>query len=149
VIGGPGAFVVPIQEREKFKEATRANAPTAAGARRRVSFRRIRPMRRGYKNVFVPCATIHNVTFPARRNDPMAECLHCQINELVKAHLEADDPADLNDLVARIIESAAELIVDVVAEEDQASVLAGALSHLGHSYLEKSGAFGDAPASTH
>jgi len=33
-----------------------------------------------------------------------------QINELVKAHLELHDPVDLNDLVAKIVESAAELI---------------------------------------
>jgi len=79
----------------------------------------------------------------------MAECLHCQINELVKAHLDGEDPVDLNDLVARIVESAAELIVDVVPEDDQAQVLATAISHLGHSYLEKSGAFGDAPPATH
>ena len=39
----------------------------------------------------------------------MAECLHCQINELVKAHLESDEQVDLDDLVARIVESAAEL----------------------------------------
>jgi hypothetical protein len=79
----------------------------------------------------------------------MAECLHCQINELVKAHLDNDDPVDLNDLVARIVESAAELIADVAAEEDQAKVLAAAISHLGHSYLEKTGAFGEESTSTH
>jgi len=79
----------------------------------------------------------------------MAECLHCQINELVKAHLENDDPVDINDLVARIIESAAELIADVAPEEEQASVLAAAISHLGHCYLEKTGAFGEESQATH
>lgn len=79
----------------------------------------------------------------------MAECLHCQINDLVRAHLENDDPVDLNDLVAKIVESAAELIVDMAPEEEQAQVLAEAIRHLGHAYLEKSGAFGDAPAATH
>ena len=59
----------------------------------------------------------------------MAECLHCQINELVKAHLENDDPVDVDDLVARIVESAAELIADVVPAEEQAAVLATAISH--------------------
>ena len=39
----------------------------------------------------------------------MAECLHCQINDLVKAHLENDEQVDLDDLVARIVESAAEM----------------------------------------
>jgi regulator of sirC expression with transglutaminase-like and TPR domain len=79
----------------------------------------------------------------------MAECLHCQINELIKAHLENDDPVDLNDLVARIVESAAELIADVAPEEEQAGVLAAAISHLGHSYLEKSGAFGEESTARH
>jgi len=58
------------------------------------------------------------VTMPAsvvgETRRPMAECLHCQINELVKAHLENDEQVDLDDLVARIVESAAELIADVV-----------------------------------
>jgi hypothetical protein len=79
----------------------------------------------------------------------MAECLHCQINELVKAHLEADDPVDLNDLVARIVESAAELIADVAPEEEQAAALAAAISHLGHAYLEKTGAFGEESSGVH
>ncbi|HUI96118.1 MAG TPA: hypothetical protein VLX44_10220 [Xanthobacteraceae bacterium] len=79
----------------------------------------------------------------------MADCLHCQINELVRAHLENDDPVDLPELVAKIMESAAELIVDVAPAEDQATVLAEAIRHLGHSYLEKSGAFGDEPPATH
>jgi len=79
----------------------------------------------------------------------MAECLHCQINELVKAHLENDDPVDLGELVARIVESAAELIADEAPEEEQAAVLAAAMSHLGHAYLEKIGAFGDESQGVH
>lgn len=79
----------------------------------------------------------------------MAECLHCQINDLVRAHLEKDDPVDLNDLIAKMMESAAELIADVAPQEEQAMVLAEAIRHLGHAYLEKSGAFGDAPPATH
>ena len=79
----------------------------------------------------------------------MAECLHGQINELVKAHLENDDPVDIDDLVARIVESAAELIADVVPAEEQAAVLATAIRYLGHSYLEKTGAFGEQSSATH
>jgi hypothetical protein len=51
--------------------------------------------------------------------------------------------------VARIVESAAELIADVAPEEQQAEMLAAAISHLGHSYLEKTGAYGEASAATH
>ncbi len=79
----------------------------------------------------------------------MAECLHCQINDLVRTHLANDDPVDLNELVAKMMESAAELIADVAPVEEQAMVLAEAIRHLGHSYLEKSGAFGDEPQATH
>jgi len=79
----------------------------------------------------------------------MAECLHCQINDLVKAHLDNDDPVDVEDLVARIVESAAELIADVVPAEEQAGMLAMAVSHLGHSFLEKTGAFGEQSSATH
>jgi hypothetical protein len=79
----------------------------------------------------------------------VSECLHCQINELVRARLDNDDPVDLADLVAKIVESAAELIADVAPEEEQAKMLAEAIRHLGHSYLEKSGAFGDEPPATH
>ena len=79
----------------------------------------------------------------------MAECLHCQINELVKAHLENDDPVDLGELVARIVESAAELIADAAHEEEQAEVLAAAISHLGNAYLEKIGAFGEENRGVH
>jgi hypothetical protein len=79
----------------------------------------------------------------------MADCIHCQINELVRARLEHDDPVDLNDLVAKIVECAAELIADATPAEEQSKVLAEAIGHLGHSYLEKSGAFGDRPAATH
>ena len=79
----------------------------------------------------------------------MAECLHCQLNELVRAELENDDPVDLPELVAKIMASAAELIVDVAPADEQANVLAEAIRHLGHSYLEKSGAFGEEPPATH
>jgi hypothetical protein len=79
----------------------------------------------------------------------MADCLHCQINEIVRARLEEGAPIDLNDLVAKIVECAAELIADVAPAEEQAKVLAEAIRHLGHSYLEKSGAFGERPPATH
>ena len=79
----------------------------------------------------------------------MAECLHCQINELVKKHLDNDDQVDVNDLVARIVESAAELIADAGPEDEQATMLAAAISHLGHAYLEKIGAYGEESQATH
>jgi hypothetical protein len=79
----------------------------------------------------------------------MADCLHSQINELVRARLEHGGPIDLNDLVTKIVECAAELIADVATADQQPKVLAEAIRHLGHSYLEKSGAFGERPLATH
>ncbi len=69
----------------------------------------------------------------------MSDCLHCDINEIVRKHIEGNEQFDLVDLVARMAESLAELIL-LAPEEEQAGVLAEAITHLGHSFLEKSGA---------
>jgi hypothetical protein len=39
----------------------------------------------------------------------MADCLHRQIKELFRAHLECDVLVDLNDLAVEFVECAAEL----------------------------------------
>jgi hypothetical protein len=38
-------------------------------------------------------------------------CLHCEINEVVREHIEGNDPVNLPDLVAKIGESLVELIL--------------------------------------
>jgi hypothetical protein len=68
----------------------------------------------------------------------MSDCLHCDINELVRKHLEGSD-ADLGDLVGRMAESIADLIL-VAPEIDQANLMASAIASLGQAYLEKTGA---------
>ena len=68
----------------------------------------------------------------------MSDCLHCDINELVRERLEQGD-ADLAELTAMIVESLAEVIL-LAPESDQAKIMADALAHLGHMFLEKSGA---------
>jgi hypothetical protein len=68
----------------------------------------------------------------------MSECLHCDINDLVQKHLERSD-ADLADLVGRMAESIADLIL-VAPEIDQANLMATAIASLGQAYLEKTGA---------
>ncbi len=68
----------------------------------------------------------------------MSDCLHCDINEVVRKHIEGNEQFDLVDLVARMAESLAELIL-LAPEDEQAVVLAEAITHLGHSFLEKSG----------
>lgn len=68
----------------------------------------------------------------------MSDCLHCDINELVRERIERGD-ADLAELTSMIVESLAELIV-LAPESEQAKIIADALAHFGHMILEKSGA---------
>jgi len=68
----------------------------------------------------------------------MSDCLHCDINELVRERIERGD-ADLGELTSMIVESLAELIL-IAPETEQAKVMADALAHFGHIFLEKSGA---------
>jgi hypothetical protein len=68
----------------------------------------------------------------------MSDCLHCDINELVRERIERGD-ADLAELTSMIVESLAELIL-IAPESEQAKVMADALAHFGHMFLEKSGA---------
>jgi hypothetical protein len=39
------------------------------------------------------------------------ECLHCEINEIVRRHIERDDPVNLPELVAKVGESLVDLIL--------------------------------------
>jgi predicted house-cleaning NTP pyrophosphatase (Maf/HAM1 superfamily) len=75
----------------------------------------------------------------------MSDCLHCDINELVAKHADRPD-SDVSELVARIAESLADLIL-MAPETDRAVLLADAIAMLGQMYLEKSGAV-DAGEST-
>jgi hypothetical protein len=60
----------------------------------------------------------------------MSDCLHCDINELVRERLEGQDPVDLSDLVVRMAESLAETIM--LAPKDQwATLISEAIRHLG------------------
>jgi hypothetical protein len=67
----------------------------------------------------------------------MSDCLHCDINELVRERIERGD-ADLAELTSMIVESLAELIL-LAPDSEQAKIMADALAHFGHMFLEKSG----------
>ena len=69
----------------------------------------------------------------------MSDCLHCDVNELIRKHLEANETVDLGDLAARVAESLADLIL-LAPEEEQTSLLAHTLAQLGEMVLQKSGA---------
>jgi len=70
----------------------------------------------------------------------MSDCLHCDINELVRERIERGD-VDLAELSAMIVESLAELVL-LAPEADQAKMMADAWAHFGQMFLEKSGALG-------
>jgi hypothetical protein len=75
---------------------------------------------------------------PARREHGvigMSDCLHCDINELVRERIEGQENVDLGDVVARISESLAETIM--LGPKDQwAALVAEAIRHLGQTMLE-------------
>jgi hypothetical protein len=79
----------------------------------------------------------------------MSDCLHCDINDLVQKHVEANDTVDASELVAKVVESLVDLIISVAPETDQAKVIADALAHFGQVYLEKSGAVEGGSVATH
>jgi hypothetical protein len=65
----------------------------------------------------------------------MSDCLHCDINELVRERVEGQENVDLADMVARVAESLAELIM--LGPKDQwAALMAEAVRHLGQTMLE-------------
>jgi hypothetical protein len=64
-------------------------------------------------------------------------CLHCEINELVRERIEHGG-ADLADLASMIVESLAELVL-LAPEGEQSRLMADALAHFGHTFLERSG----------
>jgi hypothetical protein len=66
-------------------------------------------------------------------------CLHCEINYLVQEHVEGQETVDLVAPAANMAESLVDLIL-LAPEEEQARLLAVSIAHLGHVFLEKSGA---------
>jgi hypothetical protein len=67
------------------------------------------------------------------------QCLHCHINEVVREHMEGNEPINLPDLIAKMGESLVDLIL--LGPEDQwSNLLAAAIRDIGDTFLEKSGA---------
>ena len=69
----------------------------------------------------------------------MSDCLHCDINELVRARLGQSEMIDLPELAGKMAESLVDLIL-LAPEAQQGQMLAEAISQLGNVFLEKSGA---------
>jgi hypothetical protein len=77
----------------------------------------------------------------------MSDCLHCDINELVQQHIERGD-ADVSEVASMMVESLADLVL-LVPDEDQANLIAHAVSAFGEMFLEKSGAVEGGSTATH
>ena len=77
----------------------------------------------------------------------MSDCLHCEINELVRQHVEGGTN-DLVEIASMMAESLADLVL-LAPEEDRANLLAHAISAVGQMILEKSGAFEGGSNATH
>jgi hypothetical protein len=77
----------------------------------------------------------------------MSDCLHCDINDLVKQHIERGK-SDVGEIASMMVESLADLIL-LAPDEDRSDLIAHALSAFGQVYLEKSGAFEGGSSATH
>jgi hypothetical protein len=75
-------------------------------------------------------------------------CLHCEINELVREHIEGRKTVNMAELTAKMAESLVELIF-LAPEEEHGKLLAEAIAHVGHAFLEKSGAIEGSADTTH
>ena len=69
----------------------------------------------------------------------VSDCLHCDINELVRARLERSDVIDLPDLAGRMAESLVDLIL-LAPEAQQGQCSRKPSLTSGMLFLEKSGA---------
>jgi hypothetical protein len=72
------------------------------------------------------------------RGDDMSDCLHCEINDLVRQRVE-EEGEDIAELASMIVQSLVELIL-LVPENDQSKLMADVLANFGQMYLEKTGA---------
>jgi hypothetical protein len=71
------------------------------------------------------------------RGVPMsAECLHCDIHEMLESHLQSEQ-ADLAEIAAKVTEVLADLIL-LAPPDAQAMLLAAVVANLGGMVLEKS-----------
>ena len=77
----------------------------------------------------------------------MSDCLHCDINDLVREHVDGGTN-DLVEIASMMAESVADLVL-LAPEEDRANLLAHVISAVGQMVLEKSGALEGTSSATH
>jgi hypothetical protein len=82
-------------------------------------------------------------------NDISSEsCLHCEINDVVREYIEGQKTVNIAELVGKMGESLVELIL-LGPEEEWGNLLAEAMGHVAHAFLEKSGAIEGGSDTTH
>jgi hypothetical protein len=64
----------------------------------------------------------------------MSDCLHCDINELVRERIEGQSDVDIADMVVRMAESLAETVM-LAPKEQWAVLLSEAIRHLGNTII--------------
>jgi len=73
----------------------------------------------------------------------VTDCLHCDINDLVRERIEGKSDVGLSELVAKMSQSLAELIM-LAPEDVWAALLAQAIRDLGDTILADNGEAGTA-----
>ena len=69
----------------------------------------------------------------------MSDCLHCDINDLVREAMEQGEQLDVGAAAAKVAESLVDVVL-LAPETDQAKMMADVLAFFGQVYLEKTGA---------
>jgi hypothetical protein len=64
-------------------------------------------------------------------------CLHCEINEVVREHIDGMEAVNIVELAGRMAESLVDLIL-LAPEEEHAQLLAMTITQLGDAFLGKS-----------
>ena len=66
----------------------------------------------------------------------MSDCLHCDIHDMLEAHLQGDE-ADLAEVAAKVTEVLVDLVL-MAPPDDRGLLMADILANLGGILLEKS-----------
>jgi hypothetical protein len=77
-----------------------------------------------------------HVTLVSTKGALMSDCLHCDIHDMLEAHLQGDE-ADLAEIAAKVTEVLVDLIL-MAPPDDRGLLMADILSNLGGILLEKS-----------
>ena len=69
----------------------------------------------------------------------MSDCLHCDINDLVREAMEQGEQLDIGAAAAKVAESLVDVIL-LAPENDHAKMMADVMAFFGQVFLEKTGA---------